>query len=70
MLNAPSSLPPKRGGGKVSMSYIDKGIESFAGVLKDGYTQWETASNKGFFYGLDTAFKSCFLAFFSCHNQP
>ncbi len=64
MLNPPSSLPPKRGGGTISMSFIDKGIEGFAGVLKDGYTQWETASGKGFFYDLDTRLKVVFWLFF------
>jgi cobalt/nickel transport system permease protein len=64
LLKPPSSLPPERGGGKVSMSYIDKGIESFAGVLKDGYVQWETASGKGFFYDLDNRLKVVFWLFF------
>jgi hypothetical protein len=44
LLNTPSSLPPAKGGGKVSLSYLDKGVESFAGVLKEGYAQWESAS--------------------------
>ena len=64
LLTTPSSLPPERGGGKVSMSYIDKGIESFAGILKEGYTQWESASGKGFFYELDTRIKVVFWLFF------
>jgi cobalt/nickel transport system permease protein len=64
LLTSPSSLPPERGGGKVSMSYIDKGIESFAGILKEGYTQWESASGKGFFYELDTRIKVVFWLFF------
>ena len=46
------------------MSYIDKGIESFAGILKEGYTQWESASGKGFFYELDTRIKVVFWLFF------
>jgi len=64
LLTTPSSLPPERGGGKVSMSYIDKGIESFAGILKEGYAQWESASGKGFFYELDTRIKVVFWLFF------
>ncbi len=63
LLNTPSSVPPERGGGKVSTSYIDKGIESFAGVLKEGYTQWESASKKGFFHELDTRVKVVFWLF-------
>ena len=64
LLNTPSSLPPKRGGGKISMSYIDKGVESFAGILKEGYTQWELASRKGFFHDLDNRIKVVFWLFF------
>ena len=64
LLNPPSSLPPKRGGGTIRISFIDKGIESFAGVLKDGYVQWESASGKGFFYDLDTRIKVVFWLFF------
>jgi cobalt/nickel transport system permease protein len=64
LLNTPSSLPPARGGGKVSMSYLDKGIESFAGILNEGYAQWEAASGKGFFHELDTRIKVVFWLFF------
>jgi len=64
LLNTPSSLPSKRGGGKINTSYIDKGIESFAGILKEGYTQWELASKTGFFYELDTRIKVVFWLFF------
>ena len=64
LLNTPSSIPPKRGGGKINTSYIDKGIESFAGVLKEGYTQWELASKKGFFHELDNRIKVVFWLFF------
>jgi cobalt/nickel transport system permease protein len=64
LLNTPSSLPPAKGGGKVSLSYLDKGVESFAGVLKEGYAQWESASGKGFFYELDTRIKVVFWLFF------
>jgi cobalt/nickel transport system permease protein len=64
LLNPPPSTPPKRGGGTINISFIDKGIESFAGVLKDGYVQWETASGKGFFYDFDTRLKVFFWLFF------
>jgi cobalt ECF transporter T component CbiQ len=63
LLNTPSSVPPERGGGKVNISYINKGIESFAGILKEGYTQWESASKKGFFHELDTRVKVVFWLF-------
>jgi cobalt ECF transporter T component CbiQ len=63
LLNTPSH-PLQRGGGKVNLSYIDKGIESFAGVLNEGYAQWELASKKGFLHGLDTRIKVVFWLFF------
>jgi cobalt/nickel transport system permease protein len=63
LLNTPSSLPPERGGGKIKMSYIDKGIESFANILKEWYTQWELASKTGFFHELDTRIKVVFWLF-------
>jgi cobalt/nickel transport system permease protein len=63
LLNTPSSAPPGRGGGRVSTSYINKGIESFAGILKEGYTQSESASKKGFFHELDTRVKVIFWLF-------
>jgi len=63
LLTPPSSLPPKRGGGRINTSYIDKGIEGFAGILKEGYTQWESASKTGFFYELDTRIKVVFWLF-------
>lgn len=46
------------------MSYIDKGIEGFASILKEGYTQWELASKKGFFHKLDNRIKVIFWLFF------
>jgi len=46
------------------MSYLDKGIESFVGILKEGYIQWESASKKGFFHELDTRIKVVFWLFF------
>jgi len=60
LLNTPPSTPPGRGGGRVNTSYINKGIEGFAGILKEGYVQWESASGKGFFHGLDTRVKVVF----------
>jgi len=64
LLNTPSSSPLKKGGGKINLSYIDKGIEGFAGVLKEGYMQWELASKKGFLHGFDTRIKVVVWLFF------
>ena len=63
LLNTPSSIPPRRGGGKVNVSYINRGIESFANILKEGYSQWDSASKKGFLHGLDTRVKIVFWLF-------
>ncbi len=64
LLDTPSSLPLRKGGGKINISYIDKGIGSFADVLKEGYTQWELATGKGFLHELDTRIKVVFWLFF------
>jgi cobalt/nickel transport system permease protein len=63
LLNTPSSLPPERGWGKINISYIDKGIESFADILRDGYAQWEVATGKGFLHEIDTRIKVIFWLF-------
>jgi cobalt/nickel transport system permease protein len=64
LLNTPSSLPLKKGVGKINRSYIDRGIEGFADVLKEGYAQWELATEKGFLHELDTRIKVVFWLFF------
>jgi cobalt/nickel transport system permease protein len=59
-----ASLPPSdKEGGKLKTSYIDKGIERFAGVIKESYIQWELASKKSFFHELDTRIKVIFWLF-------
>jgi len=63
LLNTPSS-PLKKGGGKINLSYIDRGIEGFADVLKEGYMQWELASKEGFLHGFDTRIKVVVWLFF------
>lgn len=60
LLDTPSSLPLRKGGGKINISYIDRGIGSFADVLKEGYAQWELATGKGFLHELDTRIKVVF----------
>jgi cobalt/nickel transport system permease protein len=64
LLNTPSSSPLKKGGGKINLSYIDRGIEGFAGVLKEGYMQWELSSKESFLHELDTRIKVVFWLFF------
>jgi cobalt/nickel transport system permease protein len=60
LLDTPSSVPLRKGGGKINISYIDRGIGSFADVLKEGYAQWELATGKGFLHELDTRIKVVF----------
>lgn len=64
LLNPASSASLKRGGGKINLSYLDKGIESFADVLNEGYTQWELSSKKGFLHELDARIKIVFWLLF------
>jgi energy-coupling factor transporter transmembrane protein EcfT len=64
LLNTPSSSPLKKGGGKINLSYIDRGIEGFADVLKEGYMQWELSSKESFLHELDTRIKVVFWLFF------
>ncbi len=64
LLNTPSSNPLKKGRGKINLSYIDRGIASFADVLKEGYSQWELGSKNGFLHQLDTRIKVAFWLIF------
>jgi cobalt/nickel transport system permease protein len=50
--------------GRIRTSYVNRGIEVAASVLRTGFLQWETASQRGFFQGLDSRIKVLFLIFF------
>jgi cobalt/nickel transport system permease protein len=56
--------PQHRGQGRLRTSYITQGIEVAASVLRTGFLQWETASQRGFFQGLDARVKVLFMIFF------
>jgi cobalt/nickel transport system permease protein len=61
------SPPPKSdpGGSKrIRTSYVSKGMEYAASVLRTGFIHWESASKTGFFQGLDSRVKVFFLVFF------
>ncbi|HMK65150.1 MAG TPA: cobalt ECF transporter T component CbiQ [Thermodesulfobacteriota bacterium] len=59
-----SDGPRKEETGRVRTSYVNRGIEVAASVLRTGFLQWETASQRGFFQGLDSRIKVLFLIFF------
>lgn len=63
LLEKPSLVAPQ-GGGVVKVPFIDKSISHLAGVIRTSYFQWDTASQAGFFQGLDGRVKVLFLAFF------
>lgn len=63
LLERPAPLPA-RGGRRHSLSFIDKSVRGMAGVITTAYAQWETASMRGFFQGLDPRVKTVFLLFF------
>lgn len=54
----------KQGTGKVKVPFLERGIDHLAGVIRNGYAQWEFSSQKGFFQGIDARVKVLFLLFF------
>jgi cobalt/nickel transport system permease protein len=50
-----------RGGHRPSRSYLEKGLDHIAKVVKDSYVQWELSSRKGFFQSLDARVKVIFM---------
>lgn len=46
-----------RGGGSTDISYVDKGIRSFADLFTEGYAQWELSSKRSFLHDLDARIK-------------
>jgi energy-coupling factor transporter transmembrane protein EcfT len=64
LLNSPSSSKAahtaRRGGGRVDMSYLEKGIKGFTELFTEGYAQWELSSRKSFLHDLDARIKTVF----------
>jgi cobalt/nickel transport system permease protein len=54
----------KQGTGKVKVPFLERGIDHLAGVIKNGYAQWEFSSQIGFFQKIDARVKVLFLLFF------
>jgi len=60
----PQTDSPERVSGRIKTSFVGKGMEYISSVLRAGFIQWETASKRGFFQGIDTRVKVLFLVFF------
>lgn len=63
LLDRPSPAPLKRDSGRVRVSFVEKGINHLAGVIKKGYVHSEFLSKNGFFQKIDPRIK-IFLIFF------
>ncbi len=64
LLEKPASHVFVEGRGKIKISFIEKGINQMADVIKSGYIQWETASMDGFVQRIDARVKVMFLFFY------
>jgi cobalt/nickel transport system permease protein len=64
LLDRPSPAPLKRDSGRVRVSFVEKGINHLAGVIKKGYVHSEFLSKNGFFQKIDPRIKIFFLIFF------
>jgi cobalt/nickel transport system permease protein len=60
--STPGSI--KQETGKVKVPFLERGIDHLAGVIKNGYAQWEFSSQTGFFQKIDARVKVLFLLFF------
>ncbi|HTZ19009.1 MAG TPA: energy-coupling factor transporter transmembrane component T [Dissulfurispiraceae bacterium] len=54
----------RRGGGRVNISYLEKGIRDFAELFTEGHAQWELSLRKGFLHALDARIKIVFWLYF------
>jgi energy-coupling factor transporter transmembrane protein EcfT len=54
----------KQGKGKVKVPFLERGMDHLAGVIRNGYAQWECSSQNGFFQRIDARVKVLFLLFF------
>ena len=64
LLDKPASQVLEAGNDKVKISFIEKGINRVADVIKTGYIQSETASMDGVFQRIDARIKLIFLLFY------
>lgn len=61
LLDKPVSDTFEEGREKMRMSFIEKGINRVAGVIKSGYIQWDMASIDGYFQRINARVKVFFL---------
>jgi len=54
----------KQGTGRVKVPFLERGMDHLAGVIRNGYAQWEFSSQNGFFQRIDARVKVLFLLFF------
>ncbi len=64
LLDRPSPSSLKRNPGRVKISFVERGIDHLAGVIKRGYIHSEPLSKNGFFQRIDPRIKIFFLIFF------
>ncbi len=64
LLDRSSPSPLKRGSGRLRVSFVEKGINHLAGLIKRGYITSEPLSKNGFFQRIDPRIKIFFLIFF------
>ncbi len=64
LLDQPSPSSLKRKSGRIKASFVEKGINRLAGVIKSGYIHSEPLSKNGFFQRIDPRIKIFFLIFF------
>jgi cobalt ECF transporter T component CbiQ len=64
LLAHPSSASFKGGRGRLKLSFIEKGVDHLAQIIKDGYIQWETSSKDSIFHRIDARIKVLFVLFF------
>jgi len=64
LLDRPSPAPLKRDSERVRVSFVEKGINHLAGVIKRSYIPSEMLSKNGLFQKIDPRIKIFFLIFF------
>jgi cobalt ECF transporter T component CbiQ len=64
LLDRSSPPPPGSDSGRARFSFVEKGINHLAGVIKRGYMPSETMSKNGLFQKIDPRIKIFFLIFF------
>jgi len=64
LLARPIARSFKQGTGKVKIPFLERGMDHLAGVIRNGYAQWEFSLQNGLFQRIDARVKVLFLLFF------